>query len=375
MASIDSYKTKKGIRYRVQYRTPDRKLTAKRGFPTKNEARKFAASVEVAVASGSFISPSAGKITIDEVYTAWEPSQAVLAAHTRVTNSSTWRRHVQPYWGQWQVSRITSPEVRKWVSQMVERGHRRDTIKRSLHILKSILDTAVEDRKIAANPVQGIRIPSELKDRRPYLTPAQINHLADGMPTATSRTIIYTMAYCGLRIGELAALDCGDYNSANQRLSITKSRKQDGSVGPTKTHENRHTPVPAFLVGHIESLIGDRPDDEPLFLSPDGVRLDPHNFRNRTFQTGLRCAAATWSKGKHKTPFPRVTPHGLRHTCASLAISSGANVKSVQALLGHRDATVTLNTYADLFPDDLDTVAHAMNQIFTQSQEVDVVKK
>ncbi len=52
--------------------------------------------------------------------------------------------------------------------------------------------------------------------------------------------------------------------------------------------------------------------------------------------------------------FPTVTPHDLRHTAASLAISAGANPKAVQTMLGHASAVLTLDTYADLFPDDLE---------------------
>ena len=52
-----------------------------------------------------------------------------------------------------------------------------------------------------------------------------------------------------------------------------------------------------------------------------------------------------------------MTPHELRHTAASLAISAGANVKAVQRMLGHASAEVTLNVYSDLFDDDLDDVA------------------
>ena len=53
--------------------------------------------------------------------------------------------------------------------------------------------------------------------------------------------------------------------------------------------------------------------------------------------------------------FPRVTVHELRHTAASLMIASGANVKTVQAQLGHKTATMTLDQYGHLFPDDLTT--------------------
>jgi len=58
----------------------------------------------------------------------------------------------------------------------------------------------------------------------------------------------------------------------------------------------------------------------------------------------------------------RITPHDLRHTAASLAISAGANVKVEQRMLGHKSAKVALDTYAALFPDDLDAVTGALSR-------------
>jgi len=59
--------------------------------------------------------------------------------------------------------------------------------------------------------------------------------------------------------------------------------------------------------------------------------------------------------------FPTITPHDLRHTAASLAISAGANVLAVSRMLGHKDAAMTLNTYSDLFDTDVDAVAARMD--------------
>lgn len=63
----------------------------------------------------------------------------------------------------------------------------------------------------------------------------------------------------------------------------------------------------------------------------------------------------------------RMTVHDLRHTAASLAISSGANVKAVQRMLGHSSAAMTLDVYADLFDDDLDGVSRALNDAASAS--------
>ena len=57
----------------------------------------------------------------------------------------------------------------------------------------------------------------------------------------------------------------------------------------------------------------------------------------------------------------RITPHELRHTAASLAIASGADIKVVQSMLGHKSATMTLDQYGHLFGDRLDVVADAMD--------------
>jgi integrase len=57
----------------------------------------------------------------------------------------------------------------------------------------------------------------------------------------------------------------------------------------------------------------------------------------------------------------KITPHDLRHTCASIAIGSGVNVLALSRMLGHTSAKVTLDTYADLFDSDLDAIAHALD--------------
>ena len=65
-----------------------------------------------------------------------------------------------------------------------------------------------------------------------------------------------------------------------------------------------------------------------------------------------------------------MTCHDLRHTAASIAVSSGANVKALQRMLGHKSAAMTLDTYADLFDSDLDMVAVRISE---RMPEVEVV--
>ncbi|WP_211754483.1 tyrosine-type recombinase/integrase [Nocardioides gansuensis] len=81
----------------------------------------------------------------------------------------------------------------------------------------------------------------------------------------------------------------------------------------------------------------------------------------------MTCCATTTSgagcsSGAEAIGVPRLTPHDLRHTAASLAVQAGANVKAVQRMLGHASAAMTLDVYAGLFGDDLDAVADRLDR-------------
>jgi integrase len=90
---------------------------------------------------------------------------------------------------------------------------------------------------------------------------------------------------------------------------------------------------------------------------PHSVRADHvvSNAKSAPVDSALRAASAD------DETFPTITPHDLRHSAASLAISAGANVKAVQRMLGHAKASMTLDVYADLFDDDLDVVADRLD--------------
>ncbi len=109
-------------------------------------------------------------------------------------------------------------------------------------------------------------------------------------------------------------------------------------------------PFPASLADELAALMVGKGRDDLVFTDLRGGVLRVSNFRPRVFARGGACQTAD-------DAFPTITPHDLRHTAASLAISAGANVKAVQRMLGHAKASMTLDVYADLFDEDLDGVA------------------
>jgi integrase len=160
--------------------------------------------------------------------------------------------------------------------------------------------------------------------------------------------------YTGLRFGELAALRVGRVDLMRRRLEVAESVTEiqgKAVFGTPKTHHRRSVPFPRSLLEPLTELVAGRYPSDLLFTGPGGGVLRVGNFRHRIFD---RAASEVGLDG--------FTPHELRHTAASLAVSAGANVKAVQRLLGHASAAMTLDVYSGLFDDDLDAVADRLDE-------------
>jgi hypothetical protein len=106
------------------------------------------------------------------------------------------------------------------------------------------------------------------------------------------------------------------------------------------------------LVPVLQPLVEQRNESEWLFTTARNTPLRANNWRVREFNAAVKVA---------KLETLGLTPHKLRHTAASLAIAAGADVKVLQLMLGHADASMTLNVYGHLFPDRLDEVADTLD--------------
>lgn len=383
MATIERYVRRSGqVRYRVRYRNPEGRQTDKRGFRTKREAEAFASNVESAKIRGDYVSDTAGSTTVAEMYDAWSQTHARLKSSTRAKQDTGWRVHVEPRWGDVPVAGVTTPAVRGWVSAMAGAGTGPATIEVALRVLRGSLEYAIEDRRLNRDPTKGIKPPRRGHAERGYLTHAQVAALATEIsqqlitfktgytktiPQPTHATIVRLLAYTGLRWGEMAALRVGDIQRGRRRIDIRRAVAEvrgEMVYSTPKTHERRSVPYPPFLDDPIAAECAGKALDDPVFTGPQGGVIRVSDFRPRHFLPAVkRCQAAD-------PTFPHVTPHDLRHSAASLAISAGANVKAVQTMLGHKSAAMTLDTYADLFPDDLDQVAAALQRAATQTPNV-----
>ena len=172
------------------------------------------------------------------------------------------------------------------------------------------------------------------------------------------RALVLVLACCGLRWGEAIALRVRDVEFLRRRLSVSENAVQlsvNHAVGPTKGRKARSVPVPAFVLNEPSAQCQGKDPSDLVFPGHAGGYLP------RPKSAGGWFAAAVT-----KAKVQKITPHDLRHTCASLAVSAGVNVLALQRMLGHTSAKVTLDTYADLFDDDLDAVAVTLDRRYSR---------
>lgn len=355
MATIEPYTAGGKTLYRVRYRTPDRKQTSKRGFTTKRDAREFMHSVESSKSQGTFIDPADSKATVAVLGAAWLAGQSHLKPSSLRPVESAWRLYVEPQWGTRGIGTIKHSDVQVWVTSLT--GQLSPTSVKRIHgVLAGILEVAVKDRRLQANPARGVNLPRKRAPRKVYLSHEQAALLASC--AGQNALLVDVLAYTGLRWGEATGLRVRNVDIVRRRFTIEENAVMVGSkihVGTPKTHEARWVPYPRFVADRIELIVKTRPGPDSLVFGDGFDHMRTPNSRDGWFAASVKRAQAIDPK------FPRVTPHGMRHTAASLAVSAGANVKAVQRMLGHSSAAMTLDVYSDLFDDDLDTVAAALD--------------
>ncbi|MGZ8818890.1 MAG: tyrosine-type recombinase/integrase [Mycobacterium sp.] len=201
-----------------------------------------------------------------------------------------------------------------------------------------------------------MKLPKRQHADRGYLSHSQVAALAGAVERQGD--VVRFLAYTGLRWGEMAALRVCDFDMLRRRVNVSRSVTESGGLvwSTPKTWERRSVPFPAVLADELGALMVGKAREDLVFTDQRGGVLRNSNWRARVFR------AAVEKCQKTDDTFPSITPHDLRHTAASLAVSAGANVKALQRMLGHAKASMTLDVYADLFDDDLDGVAESLDE-------------
>lgn len=330
-------------RWRARYRGPDRRERSKH-FDRKIDAERWLASIETAKSSGQWIDPARSRVTVGDWCATWLDAQADLKPTTLARYRGILTNHVGPAWGRVPLGEVTPADVSTWVAELTASGLSAASVRYCHVALSSALSYAVLDGRLARNPAAGVKLPKVTSREKVYLTHVELGRLAE--ECGEYSTMISTFGYCGPRWGEGVAWRVRDLDLLRRRLAVAQSMTEISGravFGTPKDHERREVPVPPWLVEPLTAILGGREPDALLFAGAKGAVLRNGNFRRRVFDPAARRAGVEG-----------LTPHGLRHTAASLAIQAGASVLAVCRMLGHANPTITLNVYGHLWSSDLD---------------------
>lgn len=374
--------------YMVRWRTPEGRSRMKK-FTRKRDADAFLVEMESSKLKGSYVDPARARVSVGEWAQLWLAGKANLKPKTRVGYQALIDVHITPRWGDVQLGQVQHAEVQEWIAGIAKAP---STVRKIHAVFSMVMAAAVKDRRLAWNVADDIDLPRILAKEKRYLTDAQVEQMADLVGPQWALMTRF-LAYTGLRWGEMAALKVKRVNLQQRRVAIVEAVTEvKGRMvwGTTKGHETRKVPIPRFLIMDLESHMAGRTRESLLFPGPRGAVVRSTVFQRAALRPAAEamglCKPKCGADGRPLTreiivadPVIRAVqvpvwtnhfhPHEFRHTAASLAIASGADVKVVQEMLGHKSATMTQDLYGHLFPDRLDAVADAMDAARTRALE------
>jgi integrase/recombinase XerC len=227
---------------------------------------------------------------------------------------------------------LTTRLLRAHLAWLHEQGYARSTIARRLAAVRSWCRFLCRQGLLKVNPATGLRGPRQDKKLPHFVPRDDMTRLLETPPAETplglrDRAILETIYSAGLRVSELTGLDVADVDLDSGLATVRGKGKRErlALLGPPAV-----AAVRAWLPGR-STLAGGRAQQLPaLFVNKNGTRLSPRSV-GRLLEKYLAQAGLD----------PRTSPHTLRHSFATHLLDAGADIRSVQELLGHRSLSTT----------------------------------
>jgi integrase len=340
----------RGKRWAARYRDENGDQKSPK-FKTKADAETHLKRVEGDLQRGQYIDPAEGKVTFSKYFEDWAKRQVWAPGTEQAMRLAA--RSVT--FGGVQFRALRRSHVEAWVKAMqtADRGEGKPlglapgTIKTRFNNVRAVLRAAVKDRVIATDPSEGVTLPWKRRAAAAMTLPTtgQVRALLDSA-SPVFVAFVAVCAFAGLRLGEAAALRVGDIDFLRRTLSVQRQvqRMNGGKVDirAPKYGSERTVYLPNALVQiiarHVQEHCPGTGPDRWLFPGENG-----HPWHQNT-------VGYYWRTTRAAAGVDALKLHDLRHFFASGLIAQGCDVVTVQRALGHSNASVTLNTYAHLWP-------------------------
>lgn len=261
--------------------------------------------------------------------------------------------HIVKHMGAMQLQAVRGTDVQKLYNTLIADGVAPKTVKNIAAVLHKALGMAVKQDMIAANPCDAAELPAMQQLEIKPLSDAEIPLFMQAIQGNAMENAYALCLLAGLREAECLGLSWNQVDFEKKSITINqqlqKEKVMDGKyviVPFTKSNKPRTIFPPALAFDYLKAE--QRRQNENR-LRAGMLWKNPNNlvFTN---QAGGNLAISTFYKTFKRIAAsigrPDARPHDLRHTCATVAIATGSDVKSVQDMLGHATASFTLNVYA-----------------------------
>jgi len=365
MASIRKRRTAHGHNYEVDF-VDGAGIRRRLRADTKERAEQLLA--DKLVEARQALPPDVDReVTLGAYADSWITQQRKngLAPTTVANYEQMLALYVRPALGRYRVCDLHRQVIRRWLTQLRDRGLSKNTVRLARAALSSLLSDAVEDGILLANPTFGMgrkskgphRLsPAERSERIRPLAEAVLQRFLTIAERAEPRyaPFFWTMALEGTRPGEALGLQARNVDVAGLELEIERAVDKTGRVGLPKNGERRAVDLHSRLVPVLKRVIRERKEEalqrgEPwedsaaLFTTRTGQRLDLANV-SKAFKRVLRTMTPDGQEP------PRHSIYDLRHTFATTLLSKGVPITYVAAQMGHSTAATTLRFYARWLP-------------------------
>ncbi|MGR6579309.1 tyrosine-type recombinase/integrase [Rhodococcus qingshengii] len=327
-----------------------------KAFDSKDLAESFLSRAATEQADGTYVQKSKKDVTVAEVWPLWWAGKAGKSKSLRDGYLAAWK-HIEPKWGSMPCQKVTRTAFGAWLPTLTGRllgddGMPKPLSESSLRkvalVLNGIMETAVEERIVMSNPIRMKDAPRQQVTPRRYLSVDELDRLALALPNDSARLVVDLLVRTGVRPSEAFGFQVGDLDATRGRLRVSRDVDATGEADGTKTRRHRDVPVGGDLLLDLEN-IAEGHDRTDWLLQCEAGGWNRNRWR------------PVWAKAIVEAGLEGLDTYELRHTAASLAIHSGANVKTVQRMLGHASAAMTLDIYGHLWDDELDALPIAMD--------------
>lgn len=329
---------------------PDRKSVYGK---TQAEVRKKMTAILQAVDSGTYQAPD--KTTVAVWLDEWMKTFCAVKVKPLTYSSydAAIRKHIKPALGAIRLQAVKGVHIQKLYNGMIAAGLSPKTVKNVSAILHKAFSVAQRQGLLQGNPCDAAELPKAAQKEIKPLSDAEIPLFLQAIKGDPLENAFAVCLFAGLREGECLGLSWAQVIFNTKRITVSQQLQKEKKKGAvyyiapsTKSGKPRQIEPPEIAFQYLRA---ERKRQAENRLAAGEHWNNPDNlvFTN---ELGAHLAIPTFYKRFKRIAEsigrPDARPHDLRHTAATVAIAAGADIKSVQDLLGHATASFTLNVYA-----------------------------